>query len=455
MSTGRAAISGIKICVISNYYPPLFIGGYELGCKDVVEGLKARGHQVKVLTSTYNVARPQDDGEVHRRLKVRGTSKSLRGLAAKLNQKNQDVFRQLYLRIAGWWTNSLGGLAVVLKQEIANQRVFRRLCGEFNPDLIYVWNPAGISLSLVSVSQHLGLPVCYFISDPWLGEWERDPGYQIWQQCQTSFYRRPLSRGVLSLLSALNVLQRPASPDLRNVQFASEFLKRQTLTKGKPVSDAKVIHWGVDLQKFQYRETTKCLQRLLFVGQIVPSKGVHTAIEALKLLRQAGYESATLTIAGGSIFPEYETQIRQIISSSQLDEHVRFTGLLPREQLVSIYQQHDVLVFPSVWDEPFSITVLEAMASGLAVVGTPTGGSSEILLDGVNALVFQKEDAEACATHISRLFTDERFFEEIRRHGRLAVEQKYRLEQMVDSLENSLVETVSASRDRDFKRVLS
>lgn len=395
-----------------------------MGCRDVVEALKARGHRVKVLTSTYNVEKPQDDGEVHRRL-----------------------------RIGGWWTNSLFRLAPVLKKEIANQHAFRQLCSDFDPHLIYVWNPAGISLSLVSVSQRLGLPVCYFVSDSWMGEWETDAGYRMWQECQTSLHRHFISRGVLSLLSTLNVLHRPSSPDLGNVQFASEYLKRATLSKGKPVSDAKVIHWGVDPQKFQYRETSKCLQRLLYVGQIVPNKGVHTAVEALKLLLRGGHGSSTLTIAGGSVMPEYEAQIRQTVSSGQLEGHVRFTGQVPREQLLSIYQQHDVLVFPSIWDEPFSITVLEAMASGLAVVGTPTGGSNEILRDGVNALVFQKEDAQECAALISRLFTDERLFEEIRRNGRFAIEQKYRLEQMVDAVERSLIETVSDTLDRDLKRV--
>lgn len=424
MSTGsRATIGGLKICVVSNYYPPLFIGGYELGCRDVVEALKARGHQVKVLTSTYNVQKLQNDGEVYR-----------------------------WLRVGAWLTPKyLRGLATLLKKEITNLQMFRQLSSDFDPHLIYVWNPVGISLSVVSVSQELGVPVCYFVSDHWLEEWETDPGYQMWQQQQGPFHQRLVWRGALSLLSALNVLQRPLPPDLRNVQFASEYLKRQTLSKGTPISDAKVIHWGVDPQKFRFAEKSKSLERLLYVGQIVPHKGVHTAVEALKLLLQSGHVSATLTIAGGSVVPEYEAHIRQLISSWQLEQHVRFTGQVPRDRLPSIYQEHDVLVFPSTWAEPFSITVLEAMASGLPVVGTSTGGSNEILRDGVNALVFQKEDAQDCAARISRLFTDERLSEEIRQNGRVTIEQKYRIEQMVDTIERSLKEAVSGTLDQGVK----
>src|SRR6185295_15692583 len=103
----------LRIAVVSNYYPPHYIGGYELGCRDIVEALKARGHEVRVLTSTYRVDGPQIDAHVYR-----------------------------WLQIGEWWTpNYLRDLATVLKRETANLQAFRQLCREFQPDLIYVWNP--------------------------------------------------------------------------------------------------------------------------------------------------------------------------------------------------------------------------------------------------------------------------------------------------------------------------
>src|SRR5215217_3239778 len=175
-TTDRTSSMGLKICVVTNYYPPFFIGGYELGCRDIVEALKSRGHQVKVLTSTYRVDQPQTDGEVYR-----------------------------WLAIGQWWTpNFLSGLAAVLKREKTNQQAFRRLCRDFNPDLIYVWNPVGISLSVVSVSQQLGLPVCYFVSDHWIEEWETDPGYRMWQKQKPGIRRPYLWKGILRFLNTLN-----------------------------------------------------------------------------------------------------------------------------------------------------------------------------------------------------------------------------------------------------------
>lgn len=400
---------------MTNYYPPHFIGGYELGCRDIVEALKRRGHQVKVLTSTYKVDQPQTDGEVYR-----------------------------WLRLSQWWTpNRLGDLAAVLRKEKVNQQAFRKLCRDFDPDLVYVWNPVGISLSIVSVAQQLGLPVCYFVSDHWVEEWDTDPGYRMWQK-QAPGIRRPyLWKGVLRLLAALNLAHRPAPPNLRHVQFVSECLKRNALQKGRIVSKAQVIHWGVDTETFRMTEKPKQLQRLLFVGQVTPHKGVHTAVEALKLLVENGHDTTTLSIVGDSALKDFQAQLRQTVATHGLDKHVHFTGQVRREDTPRIYQEHDILIFPSVWDEPFSITVLEAMASGLAVVGTATGGSGEILEDGVNALIFEKENAQQCAACVARLFADQQLFEQVRRRGRFTIEQKHRLEQMVDTIERSLKEVVS------------
>jgi glycogen(starch) synthase len=406
----------LRIAVVSNYYPPHYVGGYELGCRDVVESLKARGHEVRVLTSTYNLRQPEDDGEVYRWL----------------------------VSLPPWEPVPSGGFFRLLRREIINRRSFNRLCRIFPPDLIYVWNPTGISLSFVFASQTSNVPVCYFVSDHWLSEWESDFGYQMWSHRHPRRARRVVWQTLLTLLDAVKVLRRPRPPDLRRVQFASRFLKDAALAKGKPVACAKVIHWGVSVESAPYQAESQNPLRLLYVGQVAPHKGVHTAIEALKLLvREHGYEAATLTVAGGSVNPDYEQQVRHLVSSYGLERNVRFTGLLPREQLLSLYRDHAILVFPSLWNEPFSITVLEAMSSGLAVVGTPTGGSLEILRDGENALLFPKEDSRQCAAQILRLWTESILLEKIRLKARLTIESEFRFEQMVDSIEQSLQEVAA------------
>jgi len=407
----------MRILVISNFYPPHYIGGYELGCRDVVEGLNARGHEAKVLTSIYGIGRPESDREIYRLLQA-------------------DL---------GWQSRGFAKLTKLLRKEVSNQMAFKRLCVTFSPEVIYAWNLTHVSISLAFMAQRMGLPVCYFVFDNWLSLWESDSWYSMWNRKP----RRVLSRVVKLLfrpvLNMLGLLPSSSSLDMHHVQFASQYLKQFALQVGKPVTDGKVIHWGIDVNQYPYNKKVSLNpKRLLYVGQIVRHKGIHTLVEALNLIvQQHGYESSMLTIVGGTIIPDYELYIRRLVSSLGLASNVCFTGLIQREHLPYIYQEHDILIFPSTWDEPFGIVQLEAMASGLAIVGTATGGSAEILQDEVNALVFPKEDAKACAAQIIRLMSDSELFERIRQNGRRSAEDKFNFESMMDKIENSLYKIVA------------
>lgn len=413
----------MRILVISNFYPPYYIGGYELGCRDVVEGLKNRGHEVKVLTSTYGIDKPKCDKEVYRWL--RGDPILSQGIYGLVK-----FAAELFLK------------------ELNNQMAFKRLCNTFRPDVVYAWNLAYISVSLAFVAQRMGLPICYFVSDNWLSFWERDPWYSVWNLRSRRVLVRLVARLLRPFLNVTGLLPPSRPLDLRHSQFASQYLKQFALQAGKPVADAKVIHWGVDINRFPYKRTVHEPKRLLYVGQIAPQKGVHTAIEAMRvLIKKWRYPSSKLTIVGGSILSDYSKYVQDLVRLYDLEENITFVGFVQREQLPSIYHNHDILIFPSIWDEPFSITLLEAMSCGLAVVGTATGGSSEILQHEVNALVFPKEDAEACAAQMLRLMEDLKLFEKIRQNARHIIEEKFNFKSMLEKVENSIYEVVGLRDD--------
>lgn len=426
----------MRLLVVSNFYPPHYIGGYELGCQEVVGRLKARGHEVKVLTSTYGVERPTHDHEVYRWLTA------------------EDPMSRVW---DGWLNYSYKYRFQQLVKELTNQRAFRRLCQTFKPDLIYAWNLRFVSISIAFIAQQLNIPVAYFVSDEWLAEWKRDPGYYWsfayrpeeswreinWKKPQHLLFR-PTWELVRSFTNATGLLTYEASLRLDHLQLASDYLKQALRCSENAEADSKVIHWGIDIRQFPYKQVCQPPRRLLYVGRVVPEKGVHTVIEALGLLaQQPGYESLRLTITGGSSMTDYETRLRTRVQALGLGKNVEFTGPVSREKLPAIYQQHDLCIFPSVWNEPFSITLLEALSSGLAVVGTNTGGSAEILRHETNAMVFEKDDARACAQHLHRLLEQPQLFEEIRLNGRRTVEQHFRIEQMIETIEEALHEAVA------------
>ena len=411
----------MTIVVISNLYPPHGVGGYELGCRDVVEALRRRGHRVCVLTSAHGIGRASSDGDVHRWLSI---------------------------DLAGTRGSSLAFALSLVAAEVRGGRALKRLVAEARPDLVYAWNMRYLPLSITRLAPRLGLPVCCFVSDDWLAAWET---VDRWEQWTSHLPRGPVKRALKRLLRCAVECAWPAGRagvlDVRHVQFASRYLKQACLEAGKAVERARVVHWGVDTRRFAYRDDARARRtRLLYAGQVVPSKGVHTAIEACRLLVQAhGMGDLGLTIAGGSVVPDYLEHLRDMVREAGLADRVRFTGSLAPERMPALYREHDILIFPSIWAEPFSITVLEAMASGLAVVGTVTGGSGEILRHGVNALVFPAEDAAACALRVRALVDRPDLYEQLRREAGGTIESEFGLPRMVDAIERDLQGVVEAA----------
>jgi glycosyltransferase involved in cell wall biosynthesis len=401
----------VKILVVSNLYPPHHVGGYELGCRDVVEALKRRGHAVRVLTSVHGIGRARSDGDVHRWLPIDPVARPRSSLAYALS---------------------------VLAADVRGGRALGRLARQARPDVVYLWNLRCLPLAIAREAQRLGLPVAYFVSDDWLAGWET---VDRWEQWTSHWPRHPLKRRLKQIFVHLadRARGRRDALDLRHVQFASRHLAQACRAAGQPVERATVVHWGVDIARFSPRDPAPPTPRLLYAGQLVPHKGVHTAIEACRLLRHThGVPTVELTIAGGSVRPDYRAHLESLARAAGLAERVRFTGPLDRERMPGLYRAHDVLVFPSVWAEPFSLTLLEAMASGLAVVGTATGGSGEVLRHGVNALVFAPGDAAACAAHVRALVDDPDLHAALAREARRTIEDGFTLERMIDAIERDL-----------------
>ncbi len=402
----------MRILVVSNFYPPFFIGGYELACRDTVEGLRQRGHTVQVLTSRFG---------------LRGSEAGVwRWLVSDYGQRPRGLladFGRLFLK------------------ELANRRSTRRAVHLFRPDVVYVWNLWGLSASMLFLFETERLPVAYYVFDGWLAEWENDSWVWLWRnRPRRGWVRVPQA----ILRRVLAPLVPPArDPDFCCAQFASAYLRNHAAALGRAVGEAEVIHHGIEPQVFPFRNEPRQARRLLYVGQLVPHKGVHTAIEGFARLAR-DVPDVTFTIVGGTVQPAYREQLHEQVRKLGLTPRVHFTGAVSRERLPEMYRSHDILVFPSLWEEPFGIVLLEAMASGLAVVATGTGGSREILEDGENALLFSPKDPKGLAAALRRLTSDAQLYERLRRNARATVEARFTFARFLDRVEASLARMVAA-----------
>ena len=388
----------MKILVVTNLYPPHHVGGYELGCRDVVEQLRARGHAVQVLTSTFRHAQAEGvETGVARTLQANLTA------TAPPHNKRAECAQ----------------LAAALKQ--------------FSPDVVYFWNQAGLCHWLPLVAYWHGAQTAFFLSDTNFVSWRIAAWLAGWAG------RNLIARGLLGnhfLVCGWPVLQN------QTCHFASEFLRGIALKNGIALDPrtSVVAHWGIQQAHFTHTPRPRWpVRRLLYVGQMIPQKGVHTAIAAFaQVAREKGFDDLSFSIAGGGMHPEYEQDLQALPAKLGVAGRVHFLGKIPRTELPQIYAEHDVLLFPSEWEEPFAITPLEAIASGLAVVGTTTGGSGELFRNRETAMTFQAGDAADCARAIRELAGDQQLFEQISFNAQLEVRSKHTLAAMVDKIEVSI-----------------
>ncbi len=159
--------------------------------------------------------------------------------------------------------------------------------------------------------------------------------------------------------------------------------------------------------------------RLLFLGNVIPRKGLHTILNALALL-QASFKdtreppyfildvigSLTADLAYAQEMQQFAlSQALSPVTSSARPAIVNFHGALDNDPLVQKLRTAHVLVVPSSY-EGFGIVYLEGMAFGLPAIGTTSGAASEIIADGETGFLIQPDDAEALASRLTILAAD-------------------------------------------------
>lgn len=408
----------MKILVVSNLYPPHYIGGYELRCAVVVNALRARGHEVEVLTSNHGLTAPQ--------------------------QESSEPGVRRSLRINGFFGHPWHGIRELRSLERENNSELRNAVERFRPDVVHVWNLGGISKSLILTLQKLNVPTVYDISDHWIARsLIGDVTLRWWNQTDAPLRPR-LLRAFWSLTGVRKEwdAEAPTNP-LRHmvfprIYFCSAALREITVKKGYDVGHGAVIHCPVDAERFSgpVKSTDAPVRKLLYVGRLSEDKGALTALKAMALVK--GEFDGVLHLYGKGD-ADYEAQLKAFAKENHLPVEFR-SGTAA--EMPAIYRDYDALVFTSEWEEPFALTPLEGMASGLPVIGTTTGGSIELFRHGENGLTYEAGNPEGLAKQILALQGDDDKRVAMATVGQNEVREKYNEPKIVDQIEAYLKETV-------------
>jgi phosphatidyl-myo-inositol dimannoside synthase len=170
-----------------------------------------------------------------------------------------------------------------------------------------------------------------------------------------------------------------------------------------PRVDCLLIPNGVDINRFKpiHAAPDDGPLKLLCVGRLIERKGQHHLIHAVKRLTDEGIDVRLDLVGTGDAQPTNEAQVARL----GLTERVRFLGYVPREEIARHYAAAHLFVLPS-YNEGMSVALLEAMASGLAVLVTRTGGTPELVEPEVNGLVCDWADIDRLVAHLRRLAGD-------------------------------------------------
>ena len=169
-----------------------------------------------------------------------------------------------------------------------------------------------------------------------------------------------------------------------------------------------------------------------YVGRIIEPKGVHLAIEAVRLHNQRHPDKKMkLKIAGKHYSDSSKDQYWEKCVKPELDEIIEYAGFIRGKPLNDFLKNARGLIVPSTFAEPFGMVSLEAFASGTPVVGLSVGATAEIVEDGVTGFIVRETEEEsrisAIAAALEKIETIDR------RACRAVVEKKFTLEKMAQN----------------------
>ena len=184
---------------------------------------------------------------------------------------------------------------------------------------------------------------------------------------------------------------------LSKILTVSDFVKRRVSTI-RPDNKIQTVLNGIDLTQFSPKDSSHISREtigfskkdfvMIYSGRINTDKGISELIDALLQLNT--FPKIRLMILGSSFFDNANNEDSFICSlkekTKNIKEKIVFTGFIPYHQVPCYLQLADIAVLPSMWEEPFGLTVVEAMAMGLPLITTRSGGIPEIC-EGVATIV--------------------------------------------------------------------
>ena len=196
-------------------------------------------------------------------------------------------------------------------------------------------------------------------------------------------------------------------------------------------SKIRIVHTGVDQEKFRVPPKEGGAPEVLFVGALSEIKGVTCLLNAFAFAHREVPSLRLVLVGSGPRASEYKKYAQGL----NVGDAIQFRGPIRDDiRLLELYSESDIVVLPSNVGGPISCTVLEGLSCGKAVISTDVpGGIPDVLADGVGILM-EPEDGTKLASELVKLATDPVYLKTQETNARRAIEERYTLDSMIDKL---------------------
>jgi glycosyltransferase involved in cell wall biosynthesis len=387
----------VKILLLSNLYPPDAMGGYERGARQVADALRARGHEVRVLTSIPRAPVPPQP-HVRRTLRL------------------VDVWSDYLFAHNAPVTNHLAQ-AESHRVSAANVHALLAELDDFRPDVVYAWMLTGLGgLGLMGALARRGVPWAWHLMD--------DVPLQL---CTAAGRVVPaFAEGFARHLRG-------------NFLACSRQLVDEIERGGVAIGDDVEVlpNWiagplGPPREAY-LRDGRLAVASAAGLIDRRGDKGFDLLVEAAALLRERRIDNVSIDLYGEVA----DGSIPDLIRARELDGFVHLRGPLPQSELISRLADYDLFAFPTREREPFGFVALEAAAMGCVPVVSRRCGIAEWLVHGVHCLKTARTP-EALARSLRAAAAGQVDLAGIGRRAASVARRDFRLDAILPRIESAL-----------------
>ncbi|MEH6307401.1 glycosyltransferase family 4 protein [Olivibacter sp. CPCC 100613] len=398
----------MKILYINALYSPFIQGGAEISLKAIAEGMQATGHEVVVLSLKPNgvLSMDQVDG-----VKVyRAALKNVYWPFEKTRAGKMD--RMLWHVRDRYNTAMKQAVKVVLERE--------------KPDIVSCHNLVGWSVAIWDEIKSAHIPIVQVLHDLYL----LCPNSDMFKgnascdkQCFSCALLRQKHKKLSTQVDAVVGISKFILGRFEQYQYFNK-AKRYVIYNTREIPQTPLPPPRIDGSTFTVG----------YIGTLAEKKGIEWLIDQFQRLSI----KAQLLIAGGGK-KDYEL----FLQAKARGTNISFIGYTNPE---AFYKTIDVLVVPSLWQEPLGMVAIEALAYHVPVIANAVGGLQETVKDGFNGLLCTHEKNSSLGDAIQRLYDNPLLYNTLVKNARLSVQVILSKQRMINEYSNVLNETIHGNK---------